>query len=237
LNEAKKRHGTIAVRFIKIFFTGSGAAGKTSFSHLLLNRKMNPDHHSTNMMHASHAVSLRKAAFHKHTFNQQKVVWVELDANLEISHLRSILVSGKFFSTKMTSTEEHEMHQKTPKAEQHKLEADKTQLFDANPLQKAISRVHLAKQWVAGLFIKPVNVENLLIFDTIVKDSYKPEIASDFTTMHQPGDVLNIVTLLDTGGQPQYIHLLPTVNIYPTVNFVIHDLSKSLNDQVLVEYR
>ena len=54
--------------------------------------------------------------------------------------------------------------------------------------------------------------------------------------MHQPGDVLNIVTLLDTGGQTQYIHLLLTVNIYPTVNFVILNLTKKLDDQVLVEY-
>ena len=48
--------------------------------------------------------------------------------------------------------------------------------------------------------------------------------------------MLNIITLLDTGGQPEYIHLLPTINIYPTVTFVIHDLSKSLSDQVLMEY-
>ena len=55
-------------------------------------------------------------------------------------------------------------------------------------------------------------------------------------TTHQPGEVLNIITLLDTGGQPEYIYLLPTINIYPAVTFVVHDLSKSLSDQVLVEY-
>ena len=52
----------------------------------------------------------------------------------------------------------------------------------------------------------------------------------------QPGGVLNIITLLDTGGQPEYIHLLPTININPTVTFVIHNLTKSLDDQVSVEY-
>ena len=30
--------------------------------------------------------------------------------------------------------------------------------------------------------------------------------------------------------------MLPTININPTVTFVVHDLSKSLDDQVLVEY-
>jgi len=44
------------------------------------------------------------------------------------------------------------------------------------------------------------------------------------------------MTVLDTGGQPEYIHLLPTVNINPMITFIVHDLSRSLEDQVLVEY-
>ena len=240
LNEAKRKHGTISVRFIKIIFTGSGAAGKTSFSHLLLNRKINQQHHSTNMIHASHAVSLRKAAFHKHA-SDQKVVWVEMDADLEISHLRSILLSEKPPSsvtaiTEKQKTDQSQKSQTMLYAEHCKPEADKTKLFDAKPIQKPVSYTQAAKQWLTGLFTPSVNVENLSIFDTIVRDNYKANIASDVTTMHQPGDVLNIVTLLDTGGQPQYIHLLPTVNIYPTVNFVILNLTKKLDDQVLVEH-
>ena len=48
--------------------------------------------------------------------------------------------------------------------------------------------------------------------------------------------MLNIITLLHTGDQPEHIHLLPTINIIPKVTFVVHDLSKNLDDQVLVEY-
>ena len=48
--------------------------------------------------------------------------------------------------------------------------------------------------------------------------------------------MLNIITLLDTGGQPEYIHLLPTINVNSKATFVVHNLSKSLDDQVLVEY-
>ena len=62
------------------------------------------------------------------------------------------------------------------------------------------------------------------------------DVTDSKPTTHQPGEVLNIITLLDTGGQPEYIYLLPTFNIYPAVTFVVHDLSKSLSDQVLVEY-
>ncbi|XP_065908019.1 uncharacterized protein [Dysidea avara] len=236
INEAKKKHGTIAVRFIKILFTGSGAAGKTSFGQLLLNRKINQEHHSTNMVHTSHAVSLKKAAFHKDASDKRKVVWVEMDSNLEIKHLHTVLLS----ESKRSTPEHHKQtdeksdgnlpHDTQPKAKDYKPQ----QLFTAEPIQKQTSLTTVAKHWFSGLFTKSINVKNLSVFQPILTDSV--ESSNDSPTMHHPGDVLNIVTLLDTGGQPQYIHLLPTVNIYPTINFVIHDLSKDLNDQVLVEH-
>ena len=105
LNEAKKKYGTISVRFIKILFTGSGAAGKTSFSHLLLNRKINQQHHSTNMIHAGHAVSLRKAAIHKHACDQ-KGLCLEMESNMELKHLHTELLSDK--SQSKTTTPVHQ---------------------------------------------------------------------------------------------------------------------------------
>ena len=78
--------------------------------------------------------------------------------------------------------------------------------------------------------MKSVKSSSLSTFQTILNSP------SQSTFTHRPGEVLNIITLLDTGGQPQYIHLFPTININPTVTFVVHDLSKSLDDQVLVEY-
>ena len=71
-------------------------------------------------------------------------------------------------------------------------------------------------------------------FSDLVQSNIDSSITEQY--VHPSGEVLNIITLLDTGGQPEYIHLLPTINIYPMVNFVVHDLSKKLEDQVLVEY-
>ena len=56
------------------------------------------------------------------------------------------------------------------------------------------------------------------------------------TTYQCCEEMLNIITLLDTGGQPEYISLLPAMNIHPMVSFVVYDLSKYFEDQVLVEY-
>ena len=224
LNRAKKEQGTISVRFLKLFFTGSGAAGKTSFINLLLKRKFNRDHHSTNVVHTNHAVSIKKAVLHGST---SEVTWTEFDSELEISHLRSILLP-KPLTTPVKPPP-------TTKAQPSQILMEKTdpelkpvatinQHISPKPQQSAIA------QWFTGLFVSSVKDSNLSTFDNIIDATLPKSIT------HQPGEILNIITLLDTGGQPEYIHLLPTINIYPTVTFVIHDLSKSLSDQVLVEY-
>ena len=219
LNKAKKQHGTIPVRFLKLFFTGSGAAGKTSFVNLLLKKKFNKDHHSTNVVQSNHAVSVTMAAFQG---SPNKVRWVQLGSDVEISFLKSVLLPPKTVpslpsveSEKQPLNIKPSSHMSMPAQKQYK-----------PPIQQDTSII----QWVTGLFKKSVNVSNLSTFQNILDSSSKSAFA------YQPGEVLNIITLLDTGGQPEYIHLLPTINIYPTVTFIVHDLSKSLDDQVLVEY-
>ena len=55
---------------------------------------------------------------------------------------------------------------------------------------------------------------------------------------------LKMISIIDTGGQPGYIHMLPAI-IYMlpaikdcvTINFVVIDMTKELDDNVLVRYR
>jgi len=184
------------------------------------------------VVNTSHAVSLKKADVHKHASNEQKV---EMDSNLEIKHLQTVLLSA-IPATKRSLPVQHKQIYKNINKQvsgdaQKEVQGDKLQFITAQPSQEKVSKATLDKQWFTGMLTKSVKLKNLY---SIVTDSI--ESSSDSTATHQPGDVLNIITLLDTGGQPQFIHLLPIVNVYPTVNFVIHDLSKDLNDQVLVEY-
>ena len=55
---------------------------------------------------------------------------------------------------------------------------------------------------------------------------------------------VKMISVIDTGGQPGYIHMLPAIihmlpasNDCPTVNLVVIDMTKSLEDNVLVRYR
>ena len=54
-------------------------------------------------------------------------------------------------------------------------------------------------------------------------------LPDSFTT-----DMVKLVTVVDTGGQPEYIHLLPAINSYPTVTFIVHDLTEKLDGKVNV---
>ena len=224
------------MRFIKILFTGSGAAGKTSLSNLLMKNKFINYHHSTKIVQAKHAVSVKKAIVVGSSLSKyQNVVWLEMDDDSQISHLRKILFSLDIsnFSKSQIGNEPKSLPQTLP-------QTNNTLLTPANRssyVEKSSGKKHYVTQEnlsfgkrMSGLFHKSVKSEKMVSFNSLVESK-----STDYY-YHYSGDVLNIITLLDTGGQPEYIHLLPTVNIHPMVNFVVHDLSKKLEEQVLVEY-
>ena len=99
LNKAKRDRGTIPVRFLKIIVAGSGATGKTNFINLLMKKKFKKNHHSTNVVHANHAVSFRMASFQESSENDE-VTWVELDSELEIGYTFNLYCFLKLYRGK-----------------------------------------------------------------------------------------------------------------------------------------
>ena len=233
LKEAKEQQKTIQVRFLKVLLTGSAGAGKTSFSHLLLKQPIKETHESTNLACASHAVSIQKAVIpNAPATKSDDITWVKLNPELEIHFLRSLLVPSS--SSTVTENQNNLVVENSPHSaddEDHK----------STFIQKSVHYFWYLVgfigwlAWVIPSFFEannPVQVPKST-FKLILHDSLIPN-PNKFVPM--PGKILNIITLLDTGGQPQYIHLLPTINIRPTVTFVVHNLSKNLTDPVLVEY-
>ena len=192
ITKAKIRKGTVRVKFIKILFTGSGNAGKTSFSNLLMKKDFTNFHYSTNIVQAKHAVQVKRVV-PKQSYDQS-TVWLEGD-DMQINLLGQILLS-----------------------------------LDSSPLPYVTQQ----SQRLTGIFQSSVKSENLTYFNKLVEQSSNSTTFDPFFDSSE--GVFSIITLLDTGGQPEYIHLLPTINVQPTVCFVVHNLSWSLQDQVLVEY-
>ena len=259
LKKAKERQGTIPVTFLKVFLTGSASVGKTSFSHLLLKKEMKANPESTGLVSTSHVVPVQKVAFHD---TSDDVTWVELNPSLEIHYLRSLLIPSNLSSsssshnqtdaiTEESSSTDNEIHNTTFMQKGIAffwlLTSWLTWVIPSflYPVNNASSPAESSDQsnisttasTGSGALHKeendPINSEKLSGFKHILQDSL---ISNSDQFVYMPGKKLNIITILDTGGLPQYIHLLPTINIHPTVNFVIHDLSKDLSDQVQVEY-
>ena len=246
ITKAKQQKGTVSIRFIKILFTGSGAAGKTSFSNLLMKNRFTELHHSTNIVQAKHAVSVKKAVvLGSNTSDDQHIVWLEIDDDSQINQLRQIL-----FALDISSSPKVQVDQK-PSSVSQSPQPNNTALPNTVQDTQGVSwikqcevethqRFSVAKR-VTKMFqkstkskTKSVKTEKLTSFGSLVEGGMKSIKIEHH--LHQFGEVLNIITLLDTGGQPEYIHLLPTVNVHPMVTFVVHNLSKSLEDQVLVEF-
>ena len=76
---------------------------------------------------------------------------------------------------------------------------------------------------------------------TAAEDIISEKLASDHSKLTNLAseDEWNILTFMDTGGQPQFISLLPTVNSFAMITFIIHKMtggSKSLDDKVMVQH-
>ena len=213
-----------------MLFTGSGKAGKTSFSNLLMKNKFINFHHSTRIIQAKHAVSVKKAFIAgSQQSDNQNIVWLEINDDSQMSHLRQILLSLDI-SPSQKLEESVIISPLTSRA-----------AIQSNGIQPTFVKKEYVThknppmvERVTGLFHGSVKSKKLSSFNALVENYLESNILQHDIDYH--GEVLNIIILLDTGGQPEYIHLLPTVNINPMVNFVIHDLSKNLEDQVLVEY-
>ena len=245
LQKAKVQIGKVPVRFIKILFTGSGAAGKTSFSNLLMKKAINKLHHSTNVVQAKHAILVKKAfviGSKERDSEMKNTIWLEMDSDSEITYLRQVLLSSNkslpvqerlsSINQQVQSTE----HQNSGRSHTEPEELSDSQATKSKPAPQTQS---VSKRFASYFSQAPkVKTKTLGTFDNLVKSAFVATSSHDALDepLHHPGEVFNIITLLDTGGQPEYIHLLPTVNIHPMVTFVVHDLSKSLEDQVLVEY-
>ena len=101
--------------------------------------------------------------------------------------------------------------------------------LDSSPLPYVTQR----SQRRTGIFQGSVKSENLACFNKLVQQSSN---STTFDPFYSSEGVFSIITLLDTGGHPEYINLLPIINVQAMVYFVVHDLSRSLQDQVPIEY-
>ena len=182
IQKAKESGLTLKLRYTTIAFTGSSAAGKTSFFKLLNKEKFTTEHHSTNVAESKQIVYSAGVVG-----SGVKSQWVEL------SHETMLKQLGSYLKT----------HTKN--------------LISFTSLRNKDTKSHTTKFQV--------------------EDNIAEHASKSFAKSPSLGDVWKMVNFLDTGGQPEFINLFPTISSSIVLTFIILNMCggvKSLDEPVKV---
>ena len=208
--------------------TGSAAVGKTSFCRLLFQSEFPTDHKSTEIMEATQGISVENYCMVKQVLTK-KVAWLKLDSKSQIAYFKSLLESRVFHKVDTPEVTESISEQGTSQsitsdsnddlAVQDNV-FDKEQIDNTSPHDPVIQGDD-----VVG------NVQTDLKGKVLLSDALPDTLFID------KNQSVKLITVIDTGGQPEYIQMLPAFNNCPTINFIVIDMTKSLDENVMVQYK
>ena len=214
MSHAKENNLSIKARHSKVLFCGSSGSGKTNFINLLLNKDFVKDHKSTGATE-SHQLLAEQVTI-KPASGEKKHNFEVFNYRKQIECLQLCLLTGRYHINK---------------CEKDAVEKEKTSLPTNSKLKLAETRM---QQGTSIQTHSPSKSDVRMQKTSTVKD----EIASVADTPPwEPPDVWDILTFLDTGGQPEFITMLPAVNTSAMITFIVHSMEggvKHLTDYVEV---
>ena len=212
LEQAKANKETLKVSYTTVLFSGSSGVGKTSLSKILNKEDPNTFHHSTGVAESKHAICMKTTAVIKSAKGLQ---WTNLDYDSMISYLHKHLRSLKFPSLSSVIPKEN----------------SSSNLDNSFPSQQVSS--------VSSTPALPPkdNAPNTEIAVEKSSGEVEADIAkANSSNTPSLGDVWNIINFLDTGGQPEFVNILPAVSSSIALTFIVFNLSKSLDNLVHVQH-
>ena len=202
LLEAKQQGATMKVRHAKILFCGASGAGKTSFSRLLKNVPLDEKRNSTGVGESQQIMISEKATMKNNE-------WSELSPAEEINQLKLRLKHGK-----LTKISQAQVITDQP----DDILTGGTQMASTSLLQHRVGIPGIKSSYSSVVPKRVPEVEKCLASNFYNADKQE----SDSTELHEIWDIL---TLLDTGGQPEFINMLPAVNSSATITFVVLNMA------------
>ena len=224
--DARKQNKTVKVRYGRVLFSGSSGAGKTCFFKLLMNRKCNEQHISTGLAKSEQVIAAVKVGVHT---ENQCVEFSELNIKTEILKLKVIL--NKLASKQPCSVVSYEQPHSADSYEQPHSADCYEQPHSADSFEQPHSADTFKQphsEQASDDEYKPSGVEVIMATETTS--------TTDNIDKTQKTDELNLFTFMDTGGQPQFISMMPAVNNSALANFIVHNLNNNLNDKVIVSH-
>ena len=256
LQQAKNEGLTINVRHAKVLFCGASCAGKTSFSRLLKNQKHEAVYKSTPAGDAQQVLISGRV-------NVEGTNWINLDSKSETQELtkRLILKLKNQESTDITipplnrnsSSKFHvplldykppsnnvQSNDQTVTATTHANIVDTVQLDLKESTQESQSFVPAANK------LSTLSDDNTSILHNENVQTNEPIGTEEQMVTYADSISENIpktwdlFTLLDTGGQPEFINMLPAINASTVITFVVLNISSGrqcLNNSVIAQYK
>ena len=218
LAQAKATEETLKVSYTTILFSGSSGVGKSTLVNKLNKEQLNRHHHSTGVAKSKHTICINTAAVIKST---EELQWTNLDHDSMISYLNKHLRNLKLpFHADFYVPEE-----KSIPTLQFPLSISTVR----SPPKKNISNTARNESAVQK---KSKHVVDSVKADVITMDIAK----ADSSNTPSLGEVWDIINFLDTGGQPEFVNILPAVSSSIALTFIVFNLRKSLDDLVYVQH-
>ena len=243
VQQAKNDGLTITVRHGKILFCGASRAGKTSFYRLLRNRS-HKDLESTPVGHAKQVLISEKV-------NLVGTDWVSLDGNLETRVLTDRLIlklrKPKVPKSIETSTEAINSNKLKKQSVDQNISTTNISTSTESPVPTTDTKLtsnnlQSTENATEVTHAKTINSPNLEILENQppipavdqLQLFTENEIANYNVSVNTPLSELeksipktfDLFTLLDTGGQPEFINLLPAINSSTAITFVVINMSE-----------
>ena len=206
----------VKFKHIKVLLTGSASAGKSSFCRLLFEEEFISDHIRTEIMETKQGLTMDKKTEGKtlpvQQGDQQAKETEKTDREAVTVTSYNMLSEAKWIKL-------------NPNNQLGQIKTLlKNKMFH---LRKSASDQSAQQEQEFGNIMGITDEQHTDMDDKITDSLPLP----DYSELQEP---IKMITVLDSGGQPEYVSLLPAINSMPTINFVVHDLTKNLEDRVQV---
>ena len=208
LEQAKAKKETVKVSYTTVMFCGASGVGKTNLIKKLNKENLIADHNSTGVAESKHTVSIETAAVIK---SSEGLRWTNFNYDSMICQLNKLLLN-----LKSSSSEE----------EDPKMDLD-TPLLSTSSVSSSQHNIPSTSR----------SESKIKTNDSAKADSVAVDIArADVSNTPSLGEVWKVINFLDTGGQPEFVNILPAVSSTIGLTFIVFNLSESLDDLVLVKH-
>ena len=215
---------------------GAAKAGKTNFTYLLRNKKLKEKYESTGVSDTKQVVVKQKSNINSDTkeavtklkFNICGTDWTDLTDKLEYEELIQTLLS-----------ELNKQHIEEDKLDEEVSEGSNTEIDD-QPTNQLVQNLPSQTKSEDNInhFDEHQGEKNDKIIQDEKVDSERNMTNTDYVTIPpelyegkyiERRKMWDMLTILDTGGQPELINLLPAINTSAAVSFIALDLSDGVD--------